>query len=93
LRVQKVFVIGVPVSEIRSLTSLGNKQTIGFRIISSSEFFSLSVLYVIRRPRYCVCGGGDPNVKYKVRTVSYISCKGKLAYSKNNYVGPGTALE
>jgi hypothetical protein len=76
---------------MRSLTSVGNKRTTGFRIISSSEILSLSVLYVIRRPRYHA--GGTQNVIYKVRRVSYNSRKGKLAYSKNNYVGPGTALE
>jgi len=48
-------------------------------------------LYIVIRPRYCA--ENNQNVKYKVRGVSYNSCTGKLGYSKNNYVGPATALE
>jgi hypothetical protein len=48
-------------------------------------------LCFIRRPRYCA--ENTQNVKYKVIRVNYNSCKGKLGYSRNNYVGPANALE
>jgi len=83
--------MGVPVSEIRSLTSVGNNRTIGFRIISSYKILSFSVLYFIRGPRYCA--ENTQNVKYKVTRVNYNSCKGKLGYNGNKYVGPANALE
>jgi len=67
------------------------REQLALELSAVTKFSLFSVLYFIRRSRYCA--ENTQNVKYKVTRINYSSCKGKLGYTGNNYVCPANALE